>query len=195
MKWLLTLLLAMILIVLWPTSIVGAADIVIVGGWGSGPEELGFLNEKIPNSVVVIPKRYLPLADAATDLYGRLDDVSGPIVFVAHSWGGLLVRRLAEDHPELVAKIILIATPSGGYWFAPQGLFNVEVEKSAHIPVFVIAGNKGVSKWYIPGPNDGTVEISSVLSVKAREYRVFPLGHVDLIQSTEVLAQIQLWIK
>lgn len=191
---LLTLLLAIVLIVLWPTSIVGAADVVIVGGWGAKAEELGLLHEQIPGSVVIVPRRYLPLGAAAAALYEQLR-ANGSAVFIAHSWGGLIVRQLAEDHPELVKAMVLIGTPSGGYWFAPQGLFHVAVEKSAHIPVFVIAGNKGVSKWYIPGPNDGTVEVSSVLSVKAQEYRVLSLGHVDLTQSAEVLTQIQLWIK
>jgi pimeloyl-ACP methyl ester carboxylesterase len=49
------------------------------------------------------------------DLLGVLDAVgeTRPVVLVAHSWGGAIVRLLARRHPERVAGIVLVdATPS-----------------------------------------------------------------------------------
>jgi pimeloyl-ACP methyl ester carboxylesterase len=45
----------------------------------------------------------------AADLADVLDDLGGrPAVLVGHSWGGPIVRRLAEARPELVAAIVLV---------------------------------------------------------------------------------------
>jgi pimeloyl-ACP methyl ester carboxylesterase len=51
----------------------------------------------------------------ADDLHDLLDAVgeAEPVVLVAHSWGGAIVRLFARRHPERVAGIVLVdATPS-----------------------------------------------------------------------------------
>jgi pimeloyl-ACP methyl ester carboxylesterase len=45
----------------------------------------------------------------AADLAALLDDLGGrPAILVGHSWGGPIVRRLAEARPELVAGMVLV---------------------------------------------------------------------------------------
>lgn len=51
----------------------------------------------------------------ADDLLGVLDAIgeTRPVVLVAHSWGGAIVRLFARRHPERVAGVVLVdATPS-----------------------------------------------------------------------------------
>ena len=173
--------------------------VVIIGGWRATAGELSFLNERIPNSTVIIPRKCLPLTEAARSLYEQLKEkeINGPAVYIGHSWGGLLIRKLAEDYPEVqIKKIILIGTPNNGYWMAPRWLFSIPItERSKHIPLFLVAGNKGAPRWYLRGPNDGTVEVASVLSANAKECRIFSSDHVELIKSEEVVQQIRVWIE
>jgi pimeloyl-ACP methyl ester carboxylesterase len=179
----------------------GEADdrVVIIGGWHATGGELSFLNERIPNSTVIIPRKCLPLTAAATSLYEQLKEkqINGPAVYIGHSWGGLLIRKLAEDYPELkIKKMILIGTPNNGYRMAPRWLFSIPItERSSQIPLFLVAGNKGVPRWYLRGPNDGTVEVASVLAANAKEYRIFTSDHVELIKSEKVVQQIRVWIE
>ncbi len=177
-----------------------AETIVIVGGWGPlnvNLKELMFLNEGVPGSVVVVPRQFLPLVTASALLYEQLKEKGYelPAIFIGNSFGGLVVEQFAEDHPELVKAMILIGTPRE-YRFAPKSLFHVATtNRSAHnIPVFVIAGDKSANKWYLRSPNDGTVELLPALSVEARAFRVFHLGHVELVHSKEVLQQILDWL-
>jgi pimeloyl-ACP methyl ester carboxylesterase len=46
----------------------------------------------------------------------------GPFVFVAHSYGGLIVRRFAALHPDLAAALVLIDTPEEAVLFRPEVL-------------------------------------------------------------------------
>jgi pimeloyl-ACP methyl ester carboxylesterase len=50
--------------------------------------------------------------DAATELHDllRTAGLDGPYVFVAHSFGGGIVRRFAQLHPELVAGLVYLET-------------------------------------------------------------------------------------
>ncbi len=193
-------LLMLCILVLIPFS-ASAETIVIICGWGGMPEEMSFLKngiqEKVAGEVIVLkPGRYLPLEDAAADTYQQLQTLGadGNIILVGFSWGGLISRQLAEQHPERIKKIVQIASPNGGYRFAPAFLFRIEAGASKNIPLFIIAGTKSVKRWGLRPVNDGTVDISSALAAKAKASRVFPLGHVELLHSEEVVQQIKMWL-
>jgi pimeloyl-ACP methyl ester carboxylesterase len=51
------------------------------------------------------------------DLLAVLDDldVTGPLVLVGHSWGGLLCRLVAAQHPERVAALVLVDATHEGF--------------------------------------------------------------------------------
>jgi pimeloyl-ACP methyl ester carboxylesterase len=59
--------------------------------------------------------------DRAIDLHTLLTaaSVPGPYVLVAHSYGGLIVRRFAARYPELAAGLVLVDTPEEVYFFRP----------------------------------------------------------------------------
>ena len=177
-------------------------DIVLVGGWGSNEEQMQFLKEKLKPKELVIPESSWDIAVSAEEIYHSLQRKGiKRAVFVAHSWGGLITRQIAAKHPDMVSKMILIGTPNAGYrnLIIPDFIFKVTGLERQDIPLYIIAGSKGSSKWFMKDElNDGTVELDSVFSVASRrpisDSRIFPLNHVELLQSDEVAAQILLWI-
>ncbi|MEK7521097.1 MAG: alpha/beta fold hydrolase [Patescibacteria group bacterium] len=189
---------------------VAGETIVLVGGWSrtGTPQEIAAqldpmesaLREAGHRVVVVRPTIFLPLPAAAEELYVELEKegvLKEEIALVGWCWGGLIARRFAEQyHGEArVRAIVEIASPNGGYRFAPRFLFDPGIERSVEVPLFVIAGNKSAEKWYLRPENDGTVDIQSVLSVSARGTAVFPLRHLELIASGEVARQVAAWLK
>jgi pimeloyl-ACP methyl ester carboxylesterase len=48
--------------------------------------------------------------------------IAGPYIFVAHSYGGLVVRSLAQNHPDEVAGLVLVDTPEEAAFFQPEVL-------------------------------------------------------------------------
>ena len=62
------------------------------------------------------------IQDRGAELYTLLSnaDVAGPYVFVAHSYGGLIVRNLVRDHPADVRGLVLVDTAEEGVVFRPD---------------------------------------------------------------------------
>lgn len=56
------------------------------------------------------------VADQATTLDGLVDAAGwdGPFVFVAHSWGGLIVQRFATDRSDKLAGAVFVDSSSAG---------------------------------------------------------------------------------
>lgn len=181
---------------------VNEEKIVIVGGYGSTAEEMDYLKKNFSGSVVIIPKKFATIEEASAAFLEQLKEQkleNEQIVFIAHSWGGLIVRKISEDYPEIkIKKIITIAMPSGGYSIAPRWFWRMFYgkmpDRKSKYPLFVIAGDKGRERWFLKGSNDGIVELSSVLSVEADEIMLFPLNHLELIHNESVVEQIQLWV-
>jgi pimeloyl-ACP methyl ester carboxylesterase len=50
------------------------------------------------------------IQDQTDDLVVFIDtlDIEGPLVFVGHSWGGLMVQQLAKQHLDMVAGLVLV---------------------------------------------------------------------------------------
>ncbi len=177
--------------------------VVIIGGWNSTDEQMAFLKGEMPDSEVVILQKFVPLEDAAIAFLEQLKEKglsNNELTVIAYSWGGLIIRRISEDYPEIkIKKIILVGTPNGGYSIAPRWFWRMfygkmpDRKRKSKYPLFVIAGDKGRERWFLKGSNDGAVELSSVLAVEAKEVRIFPLSHVQLVRDKSVVEQIQLW--
>jgi pimeloyl-ACP methyl ester carboxylesterase len=56
------------------------------------------------------------LSRIGEDLHALVEDVSPdqPVVLVAHSWGGPIVRCFADQHPDRVAGVVLVDTSTTG---------------------------------------------------------------------------------
>lgn len=171
--------------------------VFIVGGYESKTDYLGDISAAFPGSKIITPRKYVPISSAAAVLLEKMKaegwEESQEVVFIAYSWSGLLCRQLVKDNPGMRARIIMVGTPCRSYWFLPEFLFRIENERT-DVPVFVIAGNKSVSRWFLRDePNDGVVELSSALAVNAWDVAVFPLEHHDLLHSEEAIRQMRAW--
>ncbi|MEK7075782.1 MAG: alpha/beta hydrolase [Patescibacteria group bacterium] len=180
-----------------------AVQVVLIPGFG-GEEavvQMEFLKQQIPDSLVITPKYSLgDVAGSAEELWFSLKVKKiEKADFIGFSWGGLVVKEFASNHPEMVGKIIFLGTPNGGYksWLIPRFIFKARDDFKRDIPVFVIAGIKSSEKWYLKGSNDGTVELDSVFDINRpiNDSKIFKLSHVELLESREVAEQVIAWLK
>jgi len=170
----------------------GGEVVVIIGGWGSSEEseQLEYLQKGIPGSVAIISNRRWPLEEAAADVLQQLKQkgLSGKLVLIGHSWGGLIAREIDAENPGMVKKVITIGTPNGGFWFAPRFVSAVRNAETL-APLYAVAGDIGSG-------TDGVVGTFSALGVKkVKDAKIFPhVSHVGLLQSKEVLGQVLAWL-
>jgi pimeloyl-ACP methyl ester carboxylesterase len=68
-------------------------------------------------------RRFAPTTAQATDGVSRpAHGLPAPYLFVAHSYGGLIVRSFAQTHPGEVAALLLVDTPEESSIFNPAVL-------------------------------------------------------------------------
>jgi pimeloyl-ACP methyl ester carboxylesterase len=62
--------------------------------------------------------------DRGEELHSLLANagLAGPFILVAHSYGGLVVRSFAQNHPDEVAGLVLVDTPEEATFFQPDVL-------------------------------------------------------------------------
>jgi hypothetical protein len=134
------------------------------------------------------------------------------LYFVCHSMGGLLVRRLLADHPDLrVKRVVMIATPNCGALtadlardlFAYKMIFGPSGQQLVKgVDAFcqdlpappcefgIIAGGKGTAQGFNPllgEDNDGVVEISSCQLDGMGDFLVAPHLHSGIFRAPEVV--------
>jgi pimeloyl-ACP methyl ester carboxylesterase len=99
----------------------GPPTVVFANGMGSPLEEWALVAPTIaercrvvcydrrPASLDGVPPTH-DAAQMAADLHHLLDTlgVSGRLVLVGHSWGGVVIRRYAVDHPDDVAGMVFV---------------------------------------------------------------------------------------
>lgn len=184
-------------VALFSSAAFAAEEIILLPGWGQTKEQLAVLGKRIGGEAIMIESK-LPLWTAAEELKEELNKKgkTGKVVLVGVSWGGLVARQFAETYPEKVSAVIVVGSPNGGFWFAPATPFKVSAERSRHIPVFVIAGEKSESKWWLKEVNDGVVDLESVFDLPKPPTRglILNLSHDELWRSRTVADQILSWL-
>lgn len=140
----------------------------------------------------------------------------GTLDFVTHSFGGILVRALAEDAaPGRIGRVVMLAPPNHGSelsdlinsssllgFFAGPVVADLGTGPAslpnrlgpAEFDVGIIAGSKSVhpiGTFIIEGPNDGTVTVSSARLVGMRDFAVTPRAHSFIMNAPEVVAEVQ----
>jgi len=148
------------------------------------------------------------LEENARRLNDFLRQVEGECVhFVAHSLGGLVVRRLFHDYPEQrPGRIVTLGTPHTGSYVANRlsrsGLFRKLLgcsltPLSGDLPSWhgqrelgSIAGSLSVGVGWIvrdlPRPNDGTVAVAETELDKMTDHSVVHTSHMAMLLSRTV---------
>ena len=141
----------------------------------------------------------------------------GRRVFITHSMGGLVVRKLYEERdrldPEIDAAMMLFPPHQGAWkaeawhnrwWYqlvmGPAGQ-ELHGDIAARLPqpdckVFIIAGALPEKKdsAFIPGDDDGTVAVQRTMLPTMNEHVVLPVGHTYGMNDAAVLNQIAAWL-
>ncbi|MDD2753097.1 MAG: alpha/beta hydrolase [Candidatus Portnoybacteria bacterium] len=194
--------LAVISFLLVASVALAETPIIIVGGVGSNLEQVNGLKDGIPGSIVIIPDKMWPLSYAAEELLGRIREagVTEQFIVVAHSWGGLIARRIDADNPGLVEKIITIASPSGGFGPAFVRVFFDTGDKESKTPLYVIAAyNNSAPRFYMgTEKNDGVVDLKSALDLRGKkviDQKVVEGEHTEVLNSQVVIQLVKSWMR
>jgi pimeloyl-ACP methyl ester carboxylesterase len=159
------------------------------------------------------------------DLNPKIDafakSVNGPVHFVTHSLGGLIVRAyLARHRPDDLGKVVMLAPPNGGSEWADllvksrldaaflgqMGEYLVTNRTAraeatlgkADYPVGVIAGNRSIDplfpRFLMPSPNDGKVTVSATRLHGLTDHIVLPVTHTFMVLNRAVHAQVHAFL-
>ena len=155
--------------------------------------------------------RKKPLEELAKDIRPAIaafaENNCGPIHFVGHSMGGLLVRvYLANHRPARLSRVVMLGTPNKGSeivdllkpypayraWFGPAGLQLATLQDAmlTSLPpldyaVGIIAGCRSLlhpiaSRFILPRPNDGRVSVQSCKLTGMADHTIVKASHTAL---------------
>lgn len=155
------------------------------------------------------------LDEIVENVVKQLGDSKKTTHFVTHSMGGIVLRKLANDHPEQVTgRVVMLAPPNqgsevidwmedcsfaqwalgpGGMALSTQEVLKKVPQLSGENEVGVIMGNEKNLRCFQPlldGDNDGIVTVEGGMVEGVSELIVVPENHAFIMASPEVKDQI-----
>ncbi|MCL2104418.1 MAG: alpha/beta fold hydrolase [Kiritimatiellaeota bacterium] len=140
--------------------------------------------------------------------------------FVTHSMGGIVLRKMAQEHPlENMGRVVMLAPPNQGSemvdalgsWRAYQwvnGPAGNELGTSSNstpfqlgapaFPIGIIAGDRTVNplfSWIIPGPDDGKVAVERTKVEGMDDFLCLHVTHTWMMRNPHVIRQTAHFLK
>ena len=203
--------------------------VILVHGIGrSSSCFTGFATQLRDDGYTVIlfeyPSTQSSISENARFLHSVVDSLQNPtsVSFVCHSVGGLVLRSLVQQYPEMESRVhraVMLGTPNQGAKLAdmlknnpafklilgPSGQELVsdtegEIAKLP-IPQFefgIVAGGRGKASGYnplIPGDNDITVSVRSARLPGASDFLLVPVIHTFLTTDQRVLDPTRFYLR
>lgn len=159
------------------------------------------------------------------DLQPRIADfarsVDGPLHFITHSLGGLVVRALINaDRPAALGRVVMLAPPNAGSELVDTlerlGLDRVVLGPasrylrtarpasaearlgSVDFDLGIIAGNRSydpiIPRLLLPDANDGKVSVAATRIAGMRDHIVLPVQHTMMVANTQVIHQALVYL-
>lgn len=177
-------------------------------------EDAGFHVERVGyHTIRTTPQE--ALEEVITKIDACCGDLEGPVHFVGHSLGGLMVRAFLRDRPETpVGRVVLLATPNNGtpfvdmyrdaWWLEAAGDLALSLGTDPDgfpntlpppdYPVGVIAGIRGDGDSG-SGGTDGLVPVESTRLEDMTDFIVINAGHSFIRYDAEAARQTIAFLK
>lgn len=134
---------------------------------------------------------------------------------VGHSLGGLLIRKVTQQHaPLITGNVVTLGTPHQGSVVARVtqnihklfigGAFEHALDGDigdwpSYIPLGSVAGDAeiGIGWFYkeLPHPNDGTVAVEETCCDGMRDHIVLPVSHTSMLYDKDVATQVDAFLR
>lgn len=202
-----------------------ARNVVLIHGLARGAASLWLAGRALARrGWVVHPLRYpstrAPLEELVAHLRALLARCVGPVDFVTHSMGGILLRAfLTQERPGELGRSVMLAPPNGGSELAdllggvalyrwingPAGM-QLGTDPGSFVrnlppvdyPVGVIAGSRTANpllSHFLPRPNDGKVSVASTHVQGETDHLTLPVTHTYMMNNPKVIRQIAYFLE
>jgi len=167
--------------------------------------------------------RVARIEDAIEEVHAEIADCregTGPLHFVTHSLGGLVLRGLLGSRSlGGLGRAVMLAPPNSGSEIADRlgdlgwlrsvmGPLSTQLGTGAGdlprrlpvptIPVGIIAGDQWINPagpLWLPSPHDGTVSVASTRLSGMRDHIVLPYTHTFMVNAGPVADQVEAFLR
>ncbi len=159
------------------------------------------------------PSTFLSIDTLAESLYRRLPE--GPVDFLTHSLGGILLRRMLKLHSEIsLGRVVMLAPPNRGsafaryvmprlgFLFGPAGRQLqdpawIEAHCASPPGLVIIAGTRSegnlnalLGRRFLEPPHDGTVSVQETQLDAMEAFHTVPASHTWIMRHPQSLELI-----
>jgi triacylglycerol lipase len=194
-------------------------DVILLHGLGRSPLSLRYAEHRLRKAGwsthgIAYPSRRQPIEELARFVAARLPATTGPLHFLTHSLGGIVLRCLIKSHrPRNLGRTVMLGPPNGGSqlaarvakaWF-PRWVMGPALRQLGTGPdcfparlgavdfeVGVIAGHRSYDPFrlLLRGESDGKVCVPETRVEGMTDWLCVPRGHTLLMLDPKVLDQV-----
>jgi len=192
--------------------------VVLLHGLGRSPLTFRYAEQRLRRAGFATtnlgyPSRRAPIEALADWVAERLPAGAGPLHFLTHSLGGIVLRCLVQRRrPEHLGRVVMLGPPNGGSQLATRlqqrwyyrrlmgpagqqiGTDPASVPRllgPVDFPLGVIAGNRSIDpfRFLVEGVSDGKVSLEETRVEGMADWWCLPRGHGFLMFDHRVIDQ------